>query len=141
MNDLIFKFFRDKDGENLFFPPATDIQIKDLENKLVCTLPQDYKEFLMTTNGFDGFIGEFYAVFESVDKILECTKESCSEFFPWAIYIGTNGNLEMFVMDKRTNPYTYGLLPFIADDDDFIPLSDDFGKFIHRLFEDKVFNK
>jgi len=125
-------------------PPARFTEsslIKELESKLECALPQDYRDFLLTTNGFDGFIGDFYAVFESVDRISECTKDNCSEFFPWAIYIGTNGNLEMFVMDKRTNPYTYGLLPFIADDNDFIPLSKDFERFILRLFEDKVFTK
>jgi len=141
MNDLINKYFKDKDDENLFFPPATNIQIKELESKLECALPQDYKDFLLTTNGFDGFIGDFYVVFESVDKISECTKDTCSEFFPWSIYIGTNGNLEMFVMDKRTSPYTYGLLPFIASDNDFIPLSNDFENFIKRLFDDMVFTK
>jgi hypothetical protein len=98
-----------KDGKNLFSPPATDIQIKELESKLECTLPHDFKSFLLTTSGFDGFIGNFYSVFDAVDK--------------------------------RTNPYSYGLLPFIAVDNDFIPLSNDFEKFIQRLFDDTVLNK
>jgi len=139
MNNLINKYFKNKEDRNLFFPPATNTQIKELESKLECALPQDYKDFLLTTNGFDGFIGDFYAVFEPVDKIFECTENNCSEFFPWAIYIGSNMNLEMFVIDKRTNPYTYGLLPFIADDEDFIPLSNDFESFIKRLFDDNMF--
>ena len=102
-------------------------------------LPNDYKDFLKFTNGFDGLVNEFVVCFDPVDKICQSTQINCAEFFPWAIYIGTNGNLEMFVIDKRQTPYQFGLLPYIADDSDFIALGNTFEKFIKRLYDDTVF--
>jgi hypothetical protein len=74
-------------------------------------------------------------------KIYQSTQDRCAAFFPWAVYIGTNGNVEMFVIDKRQKPYQFGLLHYIADNDDFIPLGDTFEKFILRLYNDTAFGK
>lgn len=140
MNDLINKYFKE-DADNVLFPPATDNQLNDLEKQLDLKLPNDYKDFLLTTNGFDGFIGDFYCDFASADNIIENTKINCAEYFPWAIYIGTNGNLEMYVIDKRVNPIIFGLLPNIGSTDDFIPLGDTFDKFIKRLYDGTAYDK
>lgn len=141
MNDLIEKYFKGNEGgENLFYPPATKEQVKELENQLGCDLPQDYKDFLLTSNGFEGFIGDFYAILEPVEKIYEDTNTSCSEFFPWAIYIGSNGSSEMCVIDKGANPKTFGILPYIGKDEDYISLGETFESFINRLYDDTVFN-
>lgn len=58
--------------ETLFqLPPASDQQIVDLEKKLDVTLPDDYKEFLKTSNGFGGTWNGFYAdpPLNPVDKV------------------------------------------------------------------------
>ncbi|WP_156522595.1 hypothetical protein [Arachidicoccus ginsenosidimutans] len=75
----------------------------------------------------------------SVDQFFESAQNICAKFFPWAIYIGTNGNVEMFVIDKRNFPYQFGLLPFIANDNDFISLGNTFEKFVERLYNDTAF--
>lgn len=142
MPDFIKKYFHDTDdNKKQFNSPATSEQIVSLENQLKIELPHDYKEFLKFTNGFEGFVNEFFVRFAPVDQIYQSTQDNCAEFFPWAIYIGTNGNVEMFVIDKRQTPYQFGLLPFIADDNDFIPLGDTFEKFIERLYNDTAFEK
>ena len=41
----------------------------------------------------------------------------------------------MYVIDKRTNPLQFGLLPFISSDEDFIPLGDTFEEFIKHLYD------
>ena|SRR5664279_2308214 len=142
MPDLIAKYFHDIAGnKNQFNDPATEEQIAILEMQLGINLPDDYRAFLKFTNGFDGIVNEFVANFAPVDKIYQRTQDTCAEFFPWAIYIGTNGNLEMFVIDTRQKPYQFGLLPNIASDNDFIPLGDTFHKFIERLYNDPGFDK
>ncbi len=142
MSDLIRKYFHDTAGSiNEFNPPATDEQILELENQLQIDLPGDYKEFLTQTNGFSGVLNEFVVDFDPVGKIYQSTQDACSEFFPWAVYIGTNGNLEMFVIDRRQTPFQFGLLPYIANDNDFIPLGDTFEKFIQQLYNDAAFDK
>jgi cell wall assembly regulator SMI1 len=142
MLDLIKNYFRNtNEYQNEFNSPAAEEQIVDLEKQLEITLPSDYKDFLRFTNGFDGQIGEFIVIFDPVETIYNNTRDNCSEFFPWAVYIGTNGNIEMYVIDKRKQPYQFGVLPFIADDNDFIPLGDTFEKLIANLYNDTVFGQ
>jgi len=142
MSDLIKKYFHDTaNNTNGFNLPATDQQILDLENQLSTILPSDYKDFLKFTNGFVGTVNEFSVEFDPVETIYQNTQSSCADFFPWAICIGTNGGGEMFVIDKRQTPYQFGLLPNIADENDFLPLGDTFEKFIQRLYDDTAFNK
>jgi hypothetical protein len=118
---------------------ATVEEVGKLEKRLEIDLPSDYKDFLIHLNGFEGDVGSSYTVFEPVSKIYELTQNFCAEFFPWAIYIGSNGNLEMFVIDKRTYPHKFGLLPFIADDKDFISLGESFEQFLYRVREGTSF--
>jgi hypothetical protein len=140
--EFITKYFPDKaDNRSQFNLPATDEQLAWLEKQLEISLPGDYKDFLKFTNGFEGFINEFYSRFTPVDEVSQNTHDYCSEYHPWAIYIGTNGNVEMFVIDKRQMPYQFGLLPYISDDNHFIPLGDTFEKFISRLYNDTAFKK
>ena len=140
--DFIKKYFHDTDdNRNKFNAPATSEQIANLEDQFEIELPNDYKEFLKFTNGFEGWVNEFVVRFVPVEQIYQSTQNNCAEFFPWAIYIGTNGNVEMFVIDKRQTPYQFGLLPYIADDNDFIPLGDSFEKFIERLYNDTAYKK
>ena len=42
----------EKKSQWLGYSPATDFQIKELETKLGLNLPDDYKEFLVLSNGF-----------------------------------------------------------------------------------------
>ena len=102
-------------------------------------MPLDYKAFLKFTNGFEGEVGNFVVSFVSSENVYKCTRENCSTFFPWAIYIGTNKNIEMFVIDTRHSPNQFGLLPFIGENSDFLPLGNTFEQFIHMLSTGKAF--
>ena len=147
VNALINKYFSDKPTannyaqSNIFFPPAEISMIELVEKNLGIKLPQDYVDFLLTTNGFDGMIGESYVVFEQIKKVEEYTSNYCGEFFPWAIYIGTDGGNEMYVIDKRGPNYNFGLLPYISDDKDFINLGDTFEGFVRRLYDNDFWTK
>jgi hypothetical protein len=142
MTDFIAKYFLNTAGiVNEFNPPATVEQISQLENQLQINLPSDYKEFLKQTNGFAGVANEFVVDFYPVEKIYQSTQDTCAEFFPWAVCIGTNGGGEMFIIDKRQIPYQFGLLPNISGENDFLPLGDTFEKFIQRLYNDTAFQK
>ncbi|KAF2715421.1 hypothetical protein K504DRAFT_339817, partial [Pleomassaria siparia CBS 279.74] len=50
----------DDPPETILHDPATDEQIKELEDRLGRTLPDDYKEFFAATNGIDSFWNGFY---------------------------------------------------------------------------------
>lgn len=142
MSDFIQQYFYNQDNAgSIFNPPATENQIAEVERVLDFTFPKDYKDFLLATNGFEGEIGDFLTIFEPVENIVEATQTSCAEFFPWAIFIGSNGNLEMFVIDRRSSPVQFGLLPFIADNNDLILLGTSFEQFLKGLNEGAAFQR
>ncbi len=142
MLNIISKYFHDTDEyQNAFNSPANDNDINDVEKQLGILFPYDYKDFLKFTNGFDGQIKEFIVSFDPVQNIYQSTLDTCLTCFPWAIYLGTNGNIEMFVLDTRQNPFQFGVLPNIGEEEDFIPLGNTFEKFIARLYYNTVFEK
>src|SRR4051812_36511914 len=100
MTDFIGQYFYNaENADSIFKPPATAKEIMEAERALGLTFPQDYKDFLLMTNGFEGEVGDTVTIFEPVENILQATINNCAEFFPWAVVIGSNRNLEMFVID------------------------------------------
>ena len=142
--EVILKYFNHL-NENDFSDPAPLKQISVVEHQIGIIFPDDYKEFLIFTNGLSQkslYETEFtFSYFISVEEITKHTKRNCGEYFPWAIFIGSDGGNEMYVIDKRQNPIQFGLLPFIGTDEDFIPLGNTFEQFISRIFNGTAFDK
>jgi hypothetical protein len=138
--ELVTKYFQSPDDfKNRFYPPADPGEIADAEDVLQITLPNDYKDFLLYSNGFEGFINGFYLRLVPAGFIYNSTMDYCSEFYPWAIYLGTNAGGEMVVLDTRGDSVQFGMLPYLGSDEDLIPLGNHFGQFIARLYNDDVF--
>ena len=134
--DIVIKYFHDYKVSD-FTQPATLAQISAIEQHFGIILPNDYKEFLLFTNG----LASEFGTFDAVEDIPNDTDVCCKEFFAWAIYIGCDGGGEMFVIDRRQQPLQFGLLPYIGDDTDFIPLGDTFDEFVACLYNGTAFNR
>lgn len=140
MKEIIQKYFSDPPSDsnyadkNVFNPPADIKNIAEVQKQLNVKFPQDYIDFLLLTNGYEGMVGESYVQFTEIEKIIEYTEGYGGEFFPWIIHIGSDGGGEMFVLDKRENPLKYGITPYIGSDEDFISLGDTFEEFIRHLY-------
>ncbi len=147
MKDIIQKYFNDKltaddfVEENIFYPPADLNTIVDVEKLLDIKLPQDYKDFLSISNGYNGTLGQSYTRLTKVEEIVENTNGYCKEFFPWAIHIGTDGGGEMYVLDTREKKIKYGAMPYIGEDKDFILLGDTFEEFARHLYYNDYWDK
>ena len=137
---LIQTYFKTKAAfTNHFYPAASAAEIADVEELLEISLPEDYRDFLLESNGFEGFLNESYLRLIPVEFLYDNTQDYCSEFFPWAIYLGTNGGGEMAVLDTRKKPYQFGLLPYLGVDEDFIALGDTFESFVKSIYNDEIF--
>jgi hypothetical protein len=140
MDDIIKKYFSDVPTEgdyaqkNIFYPPTDPEKISRTQAALSIKFPSDYISFLLTTNGFEGKLGQSYSILIQIERIEEYTKGYCGEFFPWAVYIGGDGGNEMYIIDKRKEKLQFGLLPFISEENDFIPLGETFEEFIRHLY-------
>jgi hypothetical protein len=136
ITDLIKKYLESPDPSdpNLFYPPSNINAITEMEKHLGIKFPQDYKDFLLLSNGFDGFVGESAVSLNNISNIKTYTEGYCSEFFPDLIHIGTNGGGEMYVLNKSTPTLTYGIIPYISMPEDLIPLGETFEEFIKHLY-------
>jgi len=138
--DLITTYFKTTAAfTNHFYPAASAAEIADAEELLGISLPEDYRNFLLVSNGFEGFVNESYLRLIPVGFLYENSQDYCSEFFPWAIYLGTNGGGEMAVLDTRDQPFQFGLLPYLGVDDDFIALGETFESFVKSIYNDEIF--
>ena len=137
MTDIIIKYFNDPEDysrENKFLPPAAPGSIRQAEEDLSIKFPQDYIDFLLFTNGYEGKLGQSYSRFIQVEKIKEYTEDYGREFLPWIVFIGTDGGNEMYIIDKRSDKLKFGILPYIGDENDFILLGDTFEEFVRHLY-------
>jgi hypothetical protein len=132
-------YFRSQNSPDCFSEPASEEIIRDVEIALGAQFPTGLREFYRQSNGFDGFIAEWPVILEPVERIFFKTEDTCRTFHPWAIYIGGNGGLEMFVLDRRSNPIQFGLLPGIGGDEDFIALGANFEQFIRKIYSGDVY--
>ena len=143
MTDIIQKYFSDpiKPGDytksNKLNTGADIDKITQVEKALSIKFPEDYIEFLCFTNGYEGKVGESFSIFIEVEKIEKYTQDYGGEFFPWIIFIGTDGGNEMYVIDRRNEKIAFGILPYIGDENDFIYLGDSFETFVEHLYRNK----
>jgi len=141
MTNIVNKYFsdvltsEDYNERNIFYPPAGLTEIDKVEKSLSCKFPKDYVEFLCTTNGYKGKIGKVYGIFIQIEKVTEYTEAYGGEFFPWIIFVGTDGGNEMFVIDQRKDKIQFGTLPYIGDESDFIALGNTFEEFVKHLYD------
>lgn len=70
-------------SKSLSRPPATMADIAAAESRLGHTLPDDYKNFLLTSNGFEGF-SDTGVVLCSVDQVIFLTSLSSETVDIWA---------------------------------------------------------
>jgi hypothetical protein len=138
--DFITTYFKSNTNENdyeennTFYPPADIETILGVENTLSVKFPKDYVDFLLSTNGYEGMLGESNVFFLCVEKIIEYTEDYGSEFFPWIIFVGTDGGNEMYVIDRRESELQFGILPYIGREEDFVPLGNTFETFVRHLY-------
>jgi hypothetical protein len=122
-----------------YFPPASEEEIEELEKEFSIKLPDSYKRFLRNSNGVNVGIGDYGLELFSVKEVREMNREknkdpensSCST---WGFQIGSDGGGEMYVLDLRTKPISFGMIPYIGDEKDYIKLGNGFEEFIRNLY-------
>lgn len=109
MNNSMYEIYKkySEDEESETFPPATAEQIENWERIYNAVLPEEYKEFLLLSDGLvsDIFSGEMFAL----DDILRCPYEETEEYsdekkdyFIIGNYIGDGS---MLLCDRDGNFY------------------------------------
>lgn len=95
--------------------PATNVAIDIAEKHFACCLPEDYKELLLCSNGFEGNATDNYLVVWSIEELVTLNEAyNAKEFISDVIIFGSDGGEEAFAFDISTEKITIVKLPFIG---------------------------
>jgi hypothetical protein len=110
--------------------------LDEIEEYAGFLLPSDYRLFLSTFFGFDGFIGEEYCQLWSAENVKIYNKNySILEYLPLHLGIGSNGGGDLIAIQKLNQfEYRIVLTPFIVfDSHDNIEIGKSFADCLNKL--------
>jgi hypothetical protein len=97
-------------------PPAAVADIQKCEADLGFLLPTDYKKFLATADGGEGFIGpNAYVIFYRVSELVTINRlYSFEEYAPGLFMFGSDGGGEAYAFDTRVTDWPIVSVPFVG---------------------------
>ena len=115
--------------------PATEGSIREFEDSVTYQMPSDYLQFLRTSNGGEGVIGQQYIILWRVEDLLKWNADyEVDEYAPGLLLIGSNGGGEAYAYDTRSTPNCIVQVPFIGMDLNASKyVASDFGTFLTSL--------
>ena len=117
---------------------ASAAAISECERHFGRELPKDYRDFMMITNGGEGFIGpnSYLRLWKIEELLLMNDGYDAANYLPDGLLFGTDGGEEAFGFDLRTSEIKIVEVPFIGMEWELAwLLSDSFRGFLLRLYE------
>lgn len=95
--------------------PAAARAIEEAERALGITFPDDYRAWLSSVNGLEGFFGPVYVALWPLAQVVEMTAAyHLDHDLPGAVVIGSDGGGEAVVYDFRDAPPRLALANFVS---------------------------
>ena len=129
--DKLFSEFKGNRG-------ASAAVIAECERHFGRELPKDYRDFMMITNGGEGFIGpNSYVRLWKIEELASMNDGyETAKYLPDGLLFGTDGGEEAFAFDFRTPQIKVVEVPFVGMEWELAWLpSDSFRGFLLRLYE------
>lgn len=97
-------------------PGAKEEAIAIAEQQLGAVLPQDYRVFLMESNGFEGFVGpDSYVSMWQVEDLSQMNEAyGVSEFCPGLTLLGTDGSDSGYGFVREQGEVRYVEVPLVG---------------------------
>lgn len=134
MREEILRYMSEMD----FTDPSEETAIAAVEAELNISFPQQYWDFMLTTNGAEGPLGEnAYLTIWPMEEIVSLNAEyGVSKFTPGLLYFGSDGGGTAYAFDFRDEiPVIVGF-PFDSIEiEDAEKIADTFEEFISALFQ------
>lgn len=96
--------------------PSTSGGMEEVEKHFGCVLPSDYKNFMATHDGGEGFIGSQYIILWRSAELIDFNRDyEVTMYAPGLLLFGSNGGGEAFAFDFReTEKMRVRIVPFIG---------------------------
>lgn len=117
-------------------PPASHEAVRDFEIATSLNLPADYCEFLMQSNGGEGFIGnDSYLMLWRVEDLQQFNKDyEVAEYLDNVLLIGSSGGGEAYGFDIGKKPWPIVRVPFVGMESRLVEsLAPTFSEFLEVL--------
>ena len=117
-------------------PAATDAAIRATEKQLNAELPREYKGFLRSSNGGDGFVGKKYVILWRVDELPSLNQSyEVQKYVPGLLVFGSSGGGEAYGFDTRLPDWTIVRVPFVGMEWAVAePMGSSFSEFLEQLY-------
>src|SRR5919106_3881199 len=108
--------------------------IREREEQLGLRFPSDYVEFMLASNGGEGFVGESYVRIEPIEELMsDDLRASLPDERAGLVVFGSNGALEAFAFDTRGPELRIVMFPWIGiDEEEVIEQGRTFTDFLER---------
>ena len=103
----IIKSITDDWMESEFYPPATDLQISEFEEKMKVKIPESYKEFLRYSNGGGLFGGDALLYSVNIDDEYKINYDISEGNVPKELLIIGLYNSKHICYDSRDNSFIF----------------------------------
>ena len=116
---------------------ATEQVLQTAEQALSTPLPADYRNFLLRSNGGEGFIGKHCLILWRAEELFQFNRDyQVDEYAPGFLMFGSDGGGDGFAFDKRTSPFRVMEVPFIGMNvNDAFFIADSFTRMLERMVE------
>ena len=116
--------------------------IREREEQLGLRFPSDYVEFMLASNGGEGFVGESYVRIEPIEEVMsDDLRASLPDERAGLVVFGSNGALEAFAFDTRGPELRIVMFPRIGvDEEEVIGQGRTFSDFLERAHADALFD-
>ncbi|WEF32878.1 SMI1/KNR4 family protein [Pseudoduganella chitinolytica] len=110
MDEIHLEGFKANEGTSLS-------NITQAEQMLHYAIPEDYRKFLETYNGGEGFIGEIYVILWRCEELPNFNQQyEVADYADGLLLIGSNGGGEAIAYDMRHSPPEIVEIPFVGMD-------------------------
>lgn len=111
MNEEILKLTQKMD----YNESVSATLVIDVQEKIKIKFPDDYIEFMLYSNGAEGFVGESYLAIWRLEEIVPLNDGyMVDKFVPGLILFGSDGGGEAYAFDTRFTPTQYVEIPYIG---------------------------
>lgn len=104
-------------------PGASLEAIRQRERELGIQFPQDYVEFMLASNGAEGFVGgdRAYVQIEPIEQMMnDRLQRDLNESRPGLVVFGSDGAGEAYAFDPRGEDLRIVMFPWIGHDEEEI---------------------
>jgi hypothetical protein len=118
-------------------PGTTEQSLETVEKTLNIKLPDDYRRFVMQSNGGEGFIGKHYLILWKVEELAQFNCDyQVEDYAPGLLMFGSTGGGDGFAFDTKANPYRVTQVPFIGmSREDALLVANSFTRLLERMVE------